>query len=417
MRPPVTLRPGLQAGLGLVLAAVAGAALVLWSALRPPQLTSATVGFAWPEYRHTLTEWDQEALAQLQRGLKNAGRLPVPEGVTPHFPYWQITLTYADGSKARLLASRELEVFDPARRALLDSPELREILRQKTETAAKGFFGSPLRWEAVDPLWPWDTQATVTDLETGVRFRADRYGGYLHADVQPFTVADTQKMKQLFGGGWSWQRRAVVVELKGKRIAGSMNGMPHGDDTIEDNDFPGHFCIHFWGSLTHGSNRADPGHRLMLLNASGRLAETLSNAPPADVVTLALTAINEDDRVGLRFATDRLEPPSLPADLFDKILYIDLLSAREVETGETKTVVETEAVLYYKKDPDRSWRRTFRFDLVKPNPKDGWKVTFGSLSALLTDPAEKDDADKAADPGDAAGEAGAIEKSPLACGL
>lgn len=40
-----------------------------------------------------------------------------------------------------------------------------------------------------------------------------------------------------------------------------MNGMPHEDDTISDNDFDGHFCIHFTGSKTHGTQRVDEDHQ------------------------------------------------------------------------------------------------------------------------------------------------------------
>ena len=32
-----------------------------------------------------------------------------------------------------------------------------------------------------------------------------------------------------------------------------MNGMPHGSDSIKDNDFDGHHCIHFTNSRTHGT--------------------------------------------------------------------------------------------------------------------------------------------------------------------
>ena len=40
-----------------------------------------------------------------------------------------------------------------------------------------------------------------------------------------------------------------------------MNGMPHGTQTIKDNNFDGHFCIHFYGSKTHGTKKVDEMHQ------------------------------------------------------------------------------------------------------------------------------------------------------------
>ncbi|HAI21583.1 MAG TPA: hypothetical protein DCM14_06810 [Clostridiales bacterium UBA8153] len=56
--------------------------------------------------------------------------------------------------------------------------------------------------------------------------------------------------------------------------------MPHGRGRILGNEFDGHACLHFAGSLTHGSRRIDPAHRLMVLKAAGRLAEVLWQPGP-----------------------------------------------------------------------------------------------------------------------------------------
>ena len=40
-----------------------------------------------------------------------------------------------------------------------------------------------------------------------------------------------------------------------------MNGMPHGNCSIKNNHFDGHFCIHFSGSMTHGSKKVDSAHQ------------------------------------------------------------------------------------------------------------------------------------------------------------
>lgn len=110
--------------------------------------------------------------------------------------------------------------------------------------------------------------AQITDVETGLTWREKRYGGKNHADCQPLTAADTAMMKKAYGGKWSWDRRAVFVTIKGVNYAASINGMPHGDDSIKDNNFDGHHCIHFTNSRTHASNKVCPLHQAAIRKAA-----------------------------------------------------------------------------------------------------------------------------------------------------
>lgn len=125
-----------------------------------------------------------------------------------------------------------------------------------------------LHWIEVNPLFPAGTRARVTDVATGLSFEVQRLFGTLHADVEPVTIRDTETMREIFGQ-WSWERRAIILEVDGRHFAGSMNGQPHGDQSILDNGFPGHFCIHFLGSRTHGTKVLDPDHHRALLSAAG----------------------------------------------------------------------------------------------------------------------------------------------------
>ena len=99
----------------------------------------------------------------------------------------------------------------------------------------------------------------VKDCKTGKTFKCKRWSGANHMDSMPLTREDTAVMKSLYGS-WSWRRRAILVKYNGHVYAASMNGMPHGTTTIHNNGFPGHFCIHFYGSKTHGTKRVDPTH-------------------------------------------------------------------------------------------------------------------------------------------------------------
>lgn len=125
-----------------------------------------------------------------------------------------------------------------------------------------------LRWTVVNPLFARKSTARVIDVDTGKSFMVHRYGGILHADVEPLTANDTPIMKNIYGGAWNWARRAIIVETNGKRIAASMNGMPHGEQDIGGNNFDGQFCIHFLNSRTHVGNKIDPDHQAMVRKAA-----------------------------------------------------------------------------------------------------------------------------------------------------
>ena len=100
----------------------------------------------------------------------------------------------------------------------------------------------------------------VKDIRTGKVFTVRRWSGYNHIDAEPKTADDTRIMKSIFGH-WTWRRRPILVKYDGHVYAASMNGMPHGTSTISGNNFDGHFCIHFYGSKTHGSGKVDSTHQ------------------------------------------------------------------------------------------------------------------------------------------------------------
>jgi hypothetical protein len=151
-----------------------------------------------------------------------------------------------------------------------------------------------LPWEQVNQLLPRYSKFIVEDLETGKKFKVQRRAGSRHADVQPLTTNDTKIMKAIFNGNWSWKRRAIIVHSKEKKIAASMHGMPHGAGALKNN-FPGHFCIHFYGSTTHRSNFMDLSHQLMILKSAGDLEHFLVNSNPYDLANAYLAGLKQQD--------------------------------------------------------------------------------------------------------------------------
>ena len=115
---------------------------------------------------------------------------------------------------------------------------------------------------------PKNARFTIKDVATGKTFEAVRWSGSNHLDAEPRTAEDTETMKSIYGGSWSWRRRPILILYNGHVYAASMNGMPHGTTTISGNDFDGHFCIHFKNSKTHETNKVDSDHQNAVSKAS-----------------------------------------------------------------------------------------------------------------------------------------------------
>ena len=161
----------------------------------------------------------------------------------------------------------------------------------KTETKAASTTEYKLPWSKASKTFAIGKTATVYDIETGLSFKIKRTYGHNHADCEALTSKDTATMKKVFGGEWSWERRAVIITVGDVKIAASMAGMPHAGsekyaankyissrsggygrgtnlDAVKGNNMSGHFDIHFYGSRTHGTNRSDSKHQSMVRKAT-----------------------------------------------------------------------------------------------------------------------------------------------------
>lgn len=118
-----------------------------------------------------------------------------------------------------------------------------------------------LNWFDAPNTIPKGAIFSVKDVSTGRVFTAKRWSGANHLDAEPLTSKDSSAIKAIFGGDWSWARRSILVKYNGHVYAASMNGMPHGTTTVDNNGFSGHFCVHFYNSKTHDTNRVDATHQ------------------------------------------------------------------------------------------------------------------------------------------------------------
>lgn len=136
------------------------------------------------------------------------------------------------------------------------------------ENAASSSSSSKYKTEVLDwykdnvtKVIPKNARFTVKDVATGKTFQMVRWSGGDHMDAEPYRDEDAATIKSIYGGSYSWRRRAILILYNGHVYAASMNGMPHGTTTISSNDFDGHLCIHFKNSKTHGSDKVDPDHQ------------------------------------------------------------------------------------------------------------------------------------------------------------
>jgi peptidoglycan hydrolase-like protein with peptidoglycan-binding domain len=153
----------------------------------------------------------------------------------------------------------------------------------KTHSGAFDWF------KEVKYIYKRGMEATITDVKTGKSFKVERTYGTNHADVEPLTKKDTEIIKDIWGG-FSWERRAVIVTVGNNIIAGSMTAMPHagvesqpanivvnnrsdnygrGDnlDAVKGNGVSGVMDLHFLNSRTHSSNVKQKSHQDMVKKA------------------------------------------------------------------------------------------------------------------------------------------------------
>ncbi|HZG17466.1 MAG TPA: hypothetical protein VE710_20995 [Candidatus Bathyarchaeia archaeon] len=300
--------------------------------------------------------------------MKRILRAPAQKTMqTPEFPRATIQM----GRRTFIYDSMD-RLFEPAKkRQILLSAELRDGLDFYISQAEKQYYGQLLAWESVRKHFSRMAYGDVVDLETGERFRVQRRAGSRHADVQPLTRKDTEIMKRIYQGKWSWRRRAILVLVDDKAYAASMHGMPHGAGAIANNGFPGHFCIHFAGSTTHKRNEPDPSHSLMVMKASGKLPLLLMEAEPDQLVEWFLTAVREhDESVWRQTTTNRAPLPFSPDQL--ETLRMD---RPDVQSGEIslQTALLPVKVRYYVKG-EKEKAETWCFYLNRSSLVERWKI-------------------------------------------
>ncbi|QGU95800.1 hypothetical protein GOM49_12475 [Clostridium bovifaecis] len=147
-----------------------------------------------------------------------------------------------------------------------------------------------LDWKFARNVFSINSIAEVTDVYSKKTFKVKRTMGTNHADTEALTREDTEIIKSIWGG-FSWERRPVILNINGRKIAASMSAMPHAGidaapafkvinnrsegygrgqnlDVVKGNGMDGHFDIHFLNSTRHKDGKKDPQHQAAILRAA-----------------------------------------------------------------------------------------------------------------------------------------------------
>ena len=133
-------------------------------------------------------------------------------------------------------------------------------------------YGKLVEWSTAKGFVAWGggPKFQAKDVRTGRTYYLIRVGGTNHMDIEPATLADTNIVKALYGGRWSYDRRPTIVKFGGTWYAASINGYPHGKETVPNNGMNGQICLHFLNSRTHGTNIKDAAHQRCIRQAAGQ---------------------------------------------------------------------------------------------------------------------------------------------------
>lgn len=144
------------------------------------------------------------------------------------------------------------------------------VSRTKTESEGPSWKSKVVKadwFKGGSKIMKKGTYGYIYDIDTGISLRIKRMGGSNHADVEPATSSDTAKLLKIAGGTFSWDSHAVILRVGSKYVACGINTMPHGDQTISNNNYNGQFCLHMTNSLTHESGSVNANHQASIERA------------------------------------------------------------------------------------------------------------------------------------------------------
>lgn len=130
--------------------------------------------------------------------------------------------------------------------------------------------GEAVEWASIKAQLNTGSSYKLMDYNTGETFNMVYTGGENHAEMECTTASDTAKFKEVFGAEFNYSKRPMLLSLNSEWIACSLQGEPHGEDAISNNDMAGHACLFFSGSRSHVGTVVDVEHNVNVRRATGQ---------------------------------------------------------------------------------------------------------------------------------------------------
>ena len=99
-----------------------------------------------------------------------------------------------------------------------------------------------------------------TDGATGTVFKMVCTHMVNHAEMETASADDTVLFLSVFGECFNYSKRGMLLNLDGQQVICSMQGWPHGGDTVQNNDMTGKVCVYFDGSTSGVGKLQDVEH-------------------------------------------------------------------------------------------------------------------------------------------------------------
>lgn len=279
------------------------------------------------------------------------------------------------------LIDDQFNLFDLHTKKLYElSKNFKLDLKKYVKQLRKKHYGKLLPWQNVTQHIPKYSKFEIIDLDTGLRFNVQRRAGSHHADVQPLAKNDTEIMKKIYNGKWSWKRRAILINHNNETIAASMHGMPHGQGALV-NEFPGHFCVHFHLSKTHTRNSVDFSHKIMTYKAAGKMKEFHNKITPYDLIDSFIFSIHQNDLPILKM-TATINQYAVVEKIFEKLN--DVHTMKRISSFSTNNDIEQNLFLLIPVEVqiEREYqfeKKMMQFFLYRPSLVDSWKIEMKSV--------------------------------------
>ncbi len=344
-------------------------------------LVAATIKY-WDWTKVTRIEFSSKEMSASWQVYDSAVIKKITQGIGEKIP-GKVSPPAKDIITIRLVSKRETKqylfygsyIFDPlTQQGYRVTDDFITVLHQvATELHHRCPFGDLLDWDHITKLFQIGVPAQVKDLDTGRTFQVRRLGGYGHAEVEPLTSRDSNTIRMLYNGEWSWKRRAVIVETAGLKAAASLVGMPKGTGQLLDNGCNGTVGLYFPGKSVR--RHVDLSHYVMIWKAAGKTVEQLREATPEEAILVLFTALDQRDA---KTATALLDGPKLNHTQLAEVIGVTTVGIKK----QAPLVYQVRASVTLRRGP-YNHIRTVQLRLVKDQQSGIFKASPDFLISLL----------------------------------